>query len=60
LSLLDEFSALAAQPHDQEAHDRGEHEAGYVPQPPHDQAAHDRGEHEPAWIEAHAHDGHNH
>jgi trigger factor len=60
LSLLDEFSALAAQPHDQEAHERGEHEAGYVPQPPHDQAAHDRGEHEPGWIAAHAHDGHNH
>jgi trigger factor len=60
LSQLDEFNALAAQPHDQAAHDRGEHEPGYLPQPPHDQAAHDRGEHEPAWIEAHAHDGHNH
>ncbi|MDX6258012.1 MAG: trigger factor [Frankiales bacterium] len=63
LSQLDEFSALAAEPHDQEAHDRGEHEPGYAglaPQPPHDQAAHDRGEHEPAWIAAHAHDGHDH
>ena len=60
LSQLDEFSALSAEPHDQAAHDRGEHEAGYQPQPPHDQAAHDRGEHEPAWIAAHAHDGHNH
>jgi trigger factor len=60
LSLLDEFSALSAEPHDQAAHDRGEHEPGYVPQPPHDQAAHDRGEHDPAWIAAHAHDGHNH
>ncbi len=60
LSLLDEFSALSAQPHDQAAHDRGEHEAGYAPQPPHDQAAHDRGEHEPGWIAAHAHEGHDH
>ena len=56
LSQLDEFSALAAQPHDDEAHARGEHEPGYVPQPAHDQAAHDRGEHDPAWIAAHAHD----
>jgi trigger factor len=58
LSLLDEFSSLAAEPHDQAAHDRGEHEASYVPQPPHDQAAHDRGEHDPAWIAAHADDSH--
>ena len=56
LSQLDEFSALAAQPHDDEAHARGEHEPGYVPQPAHDQAAHDRGEHDPAWIAAHAHE----
>jgi trigger factor len=60
LSLLDEFSALSAQPHDQAAHDRGEHEAGYSPQPPHDQAAHDRGEHEPGWIAEHSHEGHQH
>jgi trigger factor len=61
LSLLEEFSALSQEPHDQAAHDRGEHEPGWSPsgpQPPHDQAAHDRGEHEPDWIAAHA--GHDH
>ncbi|BEP15107.1 trigger factor [Acidothermaceae bacterium B102] len=57
LSKLEEFAALSQEPHDQAAHDRGEHEPGWTPAP-HDQAAHDRGEHDPAWIAAHA--GHNH
>jgi trigger factor len=30
LSLLDEFSALSAEPHDQAAHDRGEHEPAWI------------------------------